>query len=199
MPSRFSGEARLRRNVYVTQLIITAATPIIGELSCLHGSGGDATVFPYMRKVFPTFGYVKHGKILVAEDDLDDQFLLKTAFIENGSHESLDFVEDGTEVLHYLASVDKGINTYPDIIMLDLNMPKMNGKEVLLHIKQHPVFKKIPVVIYTTTKNEVEVKRCYELGANTYIVKPSNFEAMVKVVDSICKYWLATAFIPPLS
>jgi CheY-like chemotaxis protein len=75
-------------------------------------------------------------------------------------------------------------------------MPKKSGREALQEIKQHPVFKTIPVIVYTTTKNESEIKRCYELGANTYIVKPARFEALLKVVEGIRSYWLTTASIP---
>jgi CheY-like chemotaxis protein len=82
--------------------------------------------------------------------------------------------------------------------MLDLNMPKKNGKEVLSEIKQHPLFKRIPVIVYTTTKSELEVRRCYELGANTYIVKPISFDSLLNVVQSIRNYWLSTASIPIL-
>lgn len=156
------------------------------------------------RQFTVTFLYfrdVTTRRILIAEDDADDQLLLKTAFIENGGQQILDFVEDGVAVMCYLNSIDlkKKESRYPDFIVLDLNMPKKNGKEVLCEIKNHPVFKMIPVIIYTTTRDEQEVKRCYELGANTYIVKPSNFERIVKVVKTMLRYWLSTAIIPPLN
>jgi CheY-like chemotaxis protein len=144
------------------------------------------------------FSAMKKTTILVAEDDMDDRFLLQSAFNEGGDQEVLEFVENGIEVMEYLDSVsqkgDEG--SFPEIIILDLNMPKKNGKEVLAEIKQHPVYKKIPVIIYTTTTNEVEVKKCYELGANTYIVKPITFDALRDVVLSIRSYWLSTASIP---
>jgi CheY-like chemotaxis protein len=143
---------------------------------------------------------VKKNLILIAEDDVDDRFLLQTAFDEGGDHELLDFVGNGVEVINYLDSIaSDGGHSYPEIIMLDLNMPKKDGKEVLKELKQHPVYKKIPVIVYTTTKNEVEVRKCYELGANTYIVKPITFDALRKVVESIKSYWLGTACIPDYS
>jgi CheY-like chemotaxis protein len=144
---------------------------------------------------------MKKALILIADDDMDDRFLLQAAFVESGDQETLEFVENGVEVLTYLNRVADGGDdaAYPEIIMLDLNMPKKDGKEVLLELKQHPVFKKIPVIIYTTTKNEIEVKKCYELGANTYIVKPVSFEALREVVISIRTYWLSTASIPALN
>jgi two-component system response regulator len=137
--------------------------------------------------------------ILVAEDDSDDRFLLQTAFKEKGFNDKVEFVENGVELLEYLTRVhdDKtGNNSYPYFILLDLNMPKKDGREVLKEIKQHPVFKKIPIIVFTTTRNENEIRRCYELGANTYIVKPVSFEGLLKVVENIRTYWSSTASIP---
>ena len=142
-----------------------------------------------MRKAF----------ILIAEDDADDQFLLQTAFSENGYTDRIEFVENSVELLRFLNDIETQSTTetaYPGFIMLDLNMPKKNGREALLEIKQHPVFKTIPVIVYTTTKSEAEIKRCYELGANTYIVKPARFEGLLKTVSDIRRYWLQTASIP---
>lgn len=138
--------------------------------------------------------------ILIAEDDADDRYLLKTAFAEVGFSEQIDFVENGIEVLNYLdniyASNDMEIKALPGFILLDLNMPKKDGREVLKELKQHPVFKKIPIIVFTTTKNEIEIKRCYELGANSYIVKPISFDALLKVVENIRSFWFHTASIP---
>ena len=137
--------------------------------------------------------------ILVAEDDADDRFLLQTAFAEKGFNDRIEFVENGVELLKFLNALDHGKPgevVFPGFILLDLNMPKKSGREVLAEIKQHPVFKTIPVVVYTTTKNEAEVKKCYELGANTYIVKPARFESLLKVVSDIRNYWLETAATP---
>ena len=137
--------------------------------------------------------------ILVAEDDSDDRFLLQTAFQEKGFDDKIEFVENGVELLEFLARIqdDKtGQDSYPYFILLDLNMPKKDGREVLKEIKQHPVFKKIPIIVFTTTKNENEIRRCYELGANTYIVKPVSFDGLLKVLDTIRTYWSNTASIP---
>ncbi len=136
--------------------------------------------------------------ILIAEDDPDDRLLLQSAFVENGGKHRLDFVDDGVDLLFHLNGLNTGADSdkFPDFIMLDLNMPRRNGREALQDIKQHPVFRKIPVIIYTTTQDEREIKRCYELGANTYIVKPSTFENMVKMVGVVLRYWYSTASIP---
>jgi CheY-like chemotaxis protein len=119
--------------------------------------------------------------ILIADDDADDRFLLQTAFQENGFQDEIEFVENGVELLRFLNEIIQKSSPkhtdFPGFILLDLNMPKKGGREALQEIKQHPVLKSIPVIVYTTTKNENEIKRCYELGANTYIVKPVRFEA----------------------
>jgi len=138
--------------------------------------------------------------ILIAEDDADDRYLLQTAFSEIGYPEQIDFVENGVELINYLQEIystdNMEMKALPGFILLDLNMPKKDGREVLKEIKQHPVFKKIPVIVFTTTKNEIEIKRCYELGANSYIVKPISFDALLKVIENIRSYWFQTASIP---
>ena len=136
--------------------------------------------------------------ILIAEDDADDRFLLQTVFDEKGYADKLEFVENGVELLDYLnqKTGSNGDAEFPAFILLDLNMPKKDGREVLKELKQHPVFKKIPVIVFTTTKNEIEIRRCYELGANSYVVKPISFDALLKVVENIRSFWFQTASIP---
>ena len=137
--------------------------------------------------------------VLVAEDDADDRFLLQTAFREKGYQERVEFVENGVELLNFLADQSRKSfeeRLFPGFILLDLNMPKKDGREVLREMKQHPDFKRIPVVVFTTTKNENEIKRCYELGANTYVVKPISFDALLRVVEDIRNYWFNTASVP---
>jgi len=136
--------------------------------------------------------------ILIAEDDADDRFLLQAAFEENGFSDKLQFVENGVEVIEYLnvlKQTDKD-SKFPRFILLDLNMPKKDGREVLKELKQHPELKKIPVVIFSTTNNEQEMRRCYELGANSYITKPNSFESLLKTVAALRSYWMHTTSIP---
>ena len=136
--------------------------------------------------------------ILIAEDDADDRFLLETAFQEKKYAERIDFVTNGVELLTYLDAIQnsQGIPcNFPSFVMLDLNMPKKDGREVLQFMKQHPVYKRIPVIIFTTTKSENEVRRCYELGANTYVVKPTSFDDLLRVLDDIRSYWFKTATV----
>ncbi|ULQ51874.1 response regulator [Flavihumibacter fluvii] len=137
--------------------------------------------------------------ILVAEDDFDDRFLLETAFAEKGYEEKLTFVENGVELLEYLKNQVTGENVrdcnLPKFILLDLNMPKKDGREALKEIKEDARLKKIPVIIFSTNKNETEISRCYELGANTYVVKPVEFESLLSTIEDIRAYWLNTAQI----
>jgi CheY-like chemotaxis protein len=148
--------------------------------------------------VFP-IDYMNNASILIADDDADDRYLLETAFVEKGYQEKIQFVENGVEVLNYLAGIrsreDKE-KLYPRFVLLDLNMPKKDGREVLREMKENPDFKRIPVIVFTTTKNENEIRRCYELGANTYIIKPVSFDGLLSVVENIRAYWMNTASIP---
>jgi CheY-like chemotaxis protein len=136
--------------------------------------------------------------ILIAEDDADDRFLLQAAFEENGFKDRLYFVENGVEAIDYLNSIKQKEkeNSLPRFILLDLNMPKKDGREVLKELKQDAELKKIPVVIFSTTNNEQEMRRCYELGANSYITKPNSFESLLKTVAALRSYWMHTASIP---
>lgn len=133
--------------------------------------------------------------ILIAEDDADDRYLMKTALAETGITEEVKYVENGVEVINYLESIieENGETNYPKFILLDLNMPKMDGREVLKMVKSNAVYRKIPIIVFSTTKNQLEVKRCYDLGANTYIVKPVSYDTLVATIREICTYWFDTA------
>lgn len=130
--------------------------------------------------------------ILIAEDDADDRFLLQSAFEENGFNDSLHFVENGVDLLEYLNKLLAASEqpTLPNFILLDLNMPKKDGREVLKEIKQNPLLSGIPIIILSTTNNEHEMKRCYELGANSYITKPHSFDNFVKAIAALRSYWI---------
>ena len=129
------------------------------------------------------------------EDDADDRYLLKTALAETGIKEDVTYVENGVELINYLntLSEENGEINYPKFILLDLNMPKMDGREVLKMMKANEAYRKIPVIVFSTTKNQLEVKRCYDLGANTYVVKPVSYDTLVETIREICTYWFNTA------
>jgi CheY-like chemotaxis protein len=129
--------------------------------------------------------------VMIAEDDADDRYLLQAAFDENGFTDTLHFVENGVELLSDLNNRLKVINLpLPSFILLDLNMPKKDGREVLKEIKQIPELKRLPIIVFSTTSNRQEMLRCYELGANSYVTKPTSFEQLIKTIAQIRHYWV---------
>jgi two-component system response regulator len=135
--------------------------------------------------------------ILIAEDDADDRFLLKAAFKQNAANDNLVFVENGVELFDYLRNCLKSENIFlPRFVLLDLNMPKKDGREVIKEIKSIPVLRNIPVVVFSTANSYLEMQRCYDLGANSYITKPNSFEQLVRTVAALRFYWLHTNLLP---
>ncbi|MGO9021900.1 MAG: response regulator [Syntrophobacteraceae bacterium] len=136
--------------------------------------------------------------ILMADDDSDDRLIVRDAL--EGRPVDVEFVVNGLELLDYLLCkgkyADGGRHPRPDVILLDLNMPQMGGEEALAKIKADSYLKSIPVIILTTSREECEVQRCYDLGANTYIVKPLSFEKLVEIMHSLHLYWTDVAQIP---
>ena len=120
--------------------------------------------------------------ILSAEDDLDDQFLIKEAIEEAGIEASVSFVSDGEALIEKLTDQYKG--SLPDILLLDLNMPVMDGITVLKVLRERRELDDLPVIILTTSSNQSEIDQCYSLGAKSFITKPSSFKGMVEVVKS---------------
>jgi CheY-like chemotaxis protein len=137
-------------------------------------------------------------RILMAEDDPEDQMFVRKAFREARSINVLACVNDGEELLQYLRRQGKYAKAAPpDVLLLDLNMPKMDGMEALKEIKSDPDLKSIPVVILTTSAADEDIIRSYDLGASSYIQKPVTFEKMLEVVETIGKYWLGIVKLPP--
>lgn len=138
--------------------------------------------------------------ILVAEDDEDDKLLILKAFEKTLPKEKITCVEDGEDLLKYLkrqAPYDN-IDLYPnpDIILLDLNMPRKDGKEALAEIKANDDLKMIPVIIFTTSNNEEDIKATYKMGSSSFITKPGSFEELVRVTEQIENYWSKTVSLP---
>ena len=138
--------------------------------------------------------------ILVADDDPDDRALTREAFEEARLANDLRFVEDGVELLDYLNRrgkyADPALSPRPGIILLDLNMPRKDGREALAEIKADPRFRAIRIIIMTTSKAEEDVLRVYDLSAASYIAKPVTFDALVEVVRTIGRYWLEIVELP---
>jgi CheY-like chemotaxis protein len=138
--------------------------------------------------------------ILMAEDDSDDQLLVRDALTEAGFALDLRFVANGVELLDYLRQQNQfsaaGAAPSPGLIILDLNMPKMDGREALKEIKADPVLKKIPVVILTTSTADPDIARAYDLGANSFISKPAAYNPLVNIMRSIGQYWFNIVVLP---
>lgn len=111
--------------------------------------------------------------ILLVDDDSEDQFLMQEAFSDNGIGTSLRFADNGEAAIELLDHLPP--EELPALIVMDLNMPRMNGREALTYLKQHPLYHDIPVIIYSTSLNDVERERCKEIGAAAYITKPATF------------------------
>lgn len=140
-----------------------------------------------------------HGSmsILVAEDDADDRVLLADAFAESGVVVTLDFVPDGVELLAYLARHDADPSLgLPDLVLLDLNMPRMDGREALRAIREHERLRHLPVIILTTSTAELDIRVSYQLGANSYVTKPRRFDELIAVLRSLERYWMDIARLP---
>lgn len=139
--------------------------------------------------------------ILMADDDIDDQQLCKEAMEESRLINTLKCVNDGVELMEYLERKgefsDPEKSPRPDLILLDLNMPRMDGRAALHEIKTHPRFRSIPVVILTTSKAEEDMLKGYELGAASYISKPVTFTGLVELMRSLGRYWLEIVQLPP--
>lgn len=143
---------------------------------------------------------VKPITILMADDDEDDRLLTQDALAESRVLNELHFVEDGVELLEYLERKgkfeQKDTSPRPGLILLDLNMPRMDGREALQAIKANPCLKGIPVVILTTSKQEEDMVKGYDLGAASYITKPVTFDGLVELMKALGKYWVEFVELP---
>ena len=141
--------------------------------------------------------------ILMADDDLEGRLLMQEAFDENRLGNNLRFVEDGEELMDYLHRRETYTNVdqspRPDLILLDLNMPRKDGREALKEIKSDPELRRIPVVVLTTSQAEEDVFRTYDLGVNSYITKPVTFEGLTDVVKTLGDYWFTIVERPAVN
>jgi len=139
--------------------------------------------------------------ILMADDDADDRTLTKEAFEEARLINDLRFVENGEQLLEYLRRqgpyAPPAEAPRPGLILLDLNMPRKDGRTVLKELKTDPALRQIPVVVLTTSKADEDIYKSYDLGVNSYIVKPVTFEALVDILQTLEKYWFEIVELPP--
>lgn len=138
--------------------------------------------------------------VLIADDDPDDRLLLREAFRDNRLPNRLHFTDDGQQLLDYLQwrppYEDARSHPLPGLILLDLNMPRMDGRETLLALKADAKLCRIPVVIFSTSTAEEDMQRCLASGADAYLSKPSSYSGLLDVVRRLGDHWLATAPLP---
>ncbi|HEX3626386.1 MAG TPA: response regulator [Verrucomicrobiae bacterium] len=146
----------------------------------------------------------KEGKmitILLADDDPDDRKLTQDAFMENRLANEFHAVEDGEELMEYLHRQGKYESLrgdpLPGLILLDLNMPRKDGREALKEIKADPDLRRIPIVVLTTSKAEEDIVRTYDLGVNSYVTKPVTFKSLVELIKVLGCYWFEVVQLPP--
>jgi CheY-like chemotaxis protein len=141
-------------------------------------------------------------RILIAEDDPDDRVLISEAFEETLGQNKLHFVGDGQELLEYLYNkgkyADPRLAPRPDLILLDLNMPRMDGREALERIKRDPLLRRIPVVVLTTSGSEDDIEWSYRLGVGGYVCKPLSLEELAQAMMVLSQYWFEIVELPTM-
>lgn len=139
--------------------------------------------------------------VLLIEDNPRDVRLTQRAFAQAGLAHDLRVVRDGDEALAYLyreeGYIDPRESPRPDMILLDLNLPRMGGHEVLRRLKQDPRFKSVPIIVLTTSGRADDISQAYEAGANAYLLKPVEFARFTEVMGQLGKFWLETIELPP--
>lgn len=145
----------------------------------------------------------KNGKpitILVADDDPDDRLMIKEALEEARLVNGIDFVEDGVDLMDYLRRrgkhTDRQGPSKPGLLLLDLNMPRKDGREALEEIRADSDLKRIPVIVLTTSAAEEDIARTYDLGASSFITKPVSFDDLVRTMKTMTDYWLQIVSLP---
>ncbi len=143
-------------------------------------------------------GLGKTIDILLVEDNPGDVRLTREALKDSKVRNNMFVVEDGVEAMEFLRQQGKFAKVpRPDLILLDLNLPRMNGREVLAQVKADEILKRIPVVVLTVSKSEEDILKAYDLHANCYITKPIDFEQFMKITKSIEEFWLTIVRLPP--
>ena len=146
---------------------------------------------------------IKPITIVMADDDEDDRMMAQDALDEARLSNELHCVEDGEELLDYLYRRGKytsmSQDPLPGLILLDLNMPRKDGREALKEIKADPALRRIPIVVMTTSKAEEDIYRTYDLGISSFIIKPVAFESLVDIMKALSQYWFQIVALPPAS
>ena len=139
--------------------------------------------------------------MMYAEDDPEDRMLLQDAWEESDLSNDLHFVEDGEALMDYLHRRGKYAELsdapLPGLILLDLNMPKKDGREALGEIKADPTLRRIPIVVLTTSREEEDIIRSYDMGVSGFVIKPVTFESLCEMIKGLSKYWFEIVELPP--
>jgi CheY-like chemotaxis protein len=139
----------------------------------------------------------KPANILMVDDDEDDCLLVRDVFKENGLSAALQFLENGEELMSYLRRQGKYREMpRPDLILLDLNMPRKDGREALQEIKSDSSLRSIPVIILTTSKEERDISFCYDAGASAYITKPGAYDDLTQALGALAQFWFRVVSLP---
>jgi CheY-like chemotaxis protein len=142
--------------------------------------------------------HVEMIDVLLVEDDPGDVLLIEEAFADNKVRNRLHTVADGVEALQFLRREGEYANApQPDLVLLDLNLPRMDGREVLAEVKADETLQQIPIVVLTTSKAEEDVLRSYKLHANAYVTKPVDFDRFIEVVRQIDEFFVTVVKLPP--
>ena len=135
--------------------------------------------------------------IVIADDDYDDRMMFEDAFRESDFQHPITFVENGEELLKHLhGAAPYQDRELPGLILLDLNMPRMDGRTALMHIKADAKLRRIPVIVLTTSNADDDIQRTYDLGVSAFIAKPSSFEGLKELVEALNNYWLRFVSLP---
>ncbi|MGH6898159.1 MAG: response regulator [Geminicoccaceae bacterium] len=139
--------------------------------------------------------------ILVADDDADDRLMIEEAFDESALANEIHFVENGEQLMQYLRREDKfehlSDRPFPGVVLLDLNMPRKDGREALREIKADPALCRIPIVVLSTSHAEEDILSTYGLGVSSFITKPATFEGLADALKVLCRYWIEVVSLPP--
>jgi CheY-like chemotaxis protein len=137
--------------------------------------------------------------ILIADDDADDRMFLEQALRQTGYSDQISTVEDGEELLNYLQHTGpytKANSPRPTLLILDLNMPRMNGFQALKIIKDDVALRRLPVVVMSTSTADEDILRSYDLGVNSFVIKPFHYNRLVELISALKTYWLETVRLP---
>lgn len=179
-----------------------AVEPSHIEYALQNGQGGDGRLSDVAASTRPCPGLVGAdvpqsdctelpNALLIAEDDPDDRYLIADAFEQSAFEHPVEFVVDGTELLKYLrAEQPFADRARPGLLLLDLNMPKMDGRTALTHIKADPELSQIPIIVFTTSNAEADIERTYELGVSGFVSKPNSMSEMIELVQSLDEHWM---------